>query len=143
MSSMDPSPNSFTPSVLTVESCCTKITQLLESAHLHYGHGASNAQSEALWIVSNQLGISPTKALDLGDKPLSAKMIQDAINIAQQRISRREPLAYLLGEAWLMGIPFDCTTKHHSAFLHCRAYCPWRTRSLVTSRWQGSGFVYW
>ena len=108
---MDPSPNSFTPSVLTVEDCCTKITQLLESAHLHYGHGANNAQSEALWIVSKQLGISPTEALDLGDKPLSAKMAQDAINIAQQRISRREPLAYLLGEAWLMGIPFDCTPQ--------------------------------
>ena len=108
---MDPSPNSFTPSVLTVEDCCTKITQLLESAHLHYGHGANNAQSEALWIVSKQLGISPTEALDLGDKPLSAKMTQDAINIAQQRISRREPLAYLLGEAWLMGIPFDCTPQ--------------------------------
>ena len=108
---MDPSPNSFTPSVLTVEGCCTKITQLLESAHLHYGHGANNAQSEALWIVSKQLGISPTEALDLGDKPLSAKMTQDAINIAQQRISRREPLAYLLGEAWLMGIPFDCTPQ--------------------------------
>jgi len=108
---MDPSPNSFTPSVLTVEDCCTKIIQLLESAHLHYGHGANNAQSEALWIVSKQLGISPTEALDLGDKPLSAKMTQDAINIAQQRISRREPLAYLLGEAWLMGIPFDCTPQ--------------------------------
>ena len=108
---MDPSPNSFTPSVLTVEDCCTKITQLLESAHLHYGHGANNAQSEAIWIVSKQLGISPTEALDLGDKPLSAKMTQDAINIAQQRISRREPLAYLLGEAWLMGIPFDCTPQ--------------------------------
>jgi ribosomal protein L3 glutamine methyltransferase len=108
---MDPSPNPFTPSVLTVEYCCTKITQLLESAHLHYGHGANNAQSEALWIVSKQLGISPTEALDLGDKPLSAKMTQDAINIAQQRISRREPLAYLLGEAWLMGIPFDCTPQ--------------------------------
>jgi len=108
---MDPSPNSFTPTVLSVEDCCTKITQLLESAHLHYGHGANNAQSEALWIVSKQLGISPTEALDLGDKPLSAKMTQDAINIAQQRISRREPLAYLLGEAWLMGIPFDCTPQ--------------------------------
>ena len=108
---MDPSLNSFTPSVLTVEDCCTKITQLLESAHLHYGHGANNAQSEALWIVSKQLGISPTEALDLGDKPLSAKMTQDAINIAQQRISRRETLAYLLGEAWLMGIPFDCTPQ--------------------------------
>lgn len=108
---MDPSSNPFNPSVLTVEDCCTKITQLLESAHLHYGHGANNAQSEALWIVSKQLGISPTEALDLGDKPLSAKMTQDAINIAQQRISRREPLAYLLGEAWLMGIPFDCTPQ--------------------------------
>jgi len=78
---------------------------------LHYGHGASNAQSEALWIVSKQLNVSPTEVLDLGDTILSPKMVQDALQIAHKRISSREPLAYLLGEAWLMGVPFDCTPQ--------------------------------
>ena len=74
-------------------------------------HGASNAQSEALWIVSKQLNVSPTEVLDLGDTILSPKMVQDALQITHKRISSREPLAYLLGEAWLMGVPFDCTPQ--------------------------------
>jgi ribosomal protein L3 glutamine methyltransferase len=78
---------------------------------LYYGHGASNSQSEALWIVSKQLNVSPTEVLDLGDTILSPKMVQDALQITNKRISSREPLAYLLGEAWLMGVPFDCTPQ--------------------------------
>ena len=108
---MEASPKVLNPSPLTVTDCCTQITQLLESSQLHYGHGASNAQSEALWIVSKQLNVSPTEVLDLGDTILSPKMVQDALQITHKRISSREPLAYLLGEAWLMGVPFDCTPQ--------------------------------
>jgi len=108
---MEASPKVLNPSPLTVTDCCTQITQLLEPSQLHYGHGASNAQSEGLWIVSKQLNVSPTEVLDLGDTILSPKMVQDALQITHKRISSREPLAYLLGEAWLMGVPFDCTPQ--------------------------------
>lgn len=108
---MEASPKVLNPSPLTVTDCCTQITQLLESSQLHYGHGASNAQSEGLWIVSKQLNVSPTEVLDLGDTILSPKMVKDALQITHKRISSREPLAYLLGEAWLMGLPFDCTPQ--------------------------------
>ncbi len=108
---MGPSPNKPSDTTLTVADCCAEITKRLESADLHYGHGASNAHSEALWIVSKQLGVSPAEAQDLGHTTLSSLMVHDAIQIAQQRISSRQPLAYLLGEAWLMGVPFDCTPQ--------------------------------
>lgn len=108
---MDHSSPHLTTPALTVTHCCTQITQLLQPADLHYGHGANNAESEALWIVSKQLGISPQEALDQGDSVLSSTMLKAAIQITTQRIDSRQPLAYILGEAWLMGVGFDCTPQ--------------------------------
>jgi ribosomal protein L3 glutamine methyltransferase len=91
---------------LTVNQCINQIAQKLEAAKLHYGHGAVDAQSEALWIVSKQLDLSPADALDHLDDAISAEQQQKASAVADTRISTRKPLAYILGEAWLMGVPF-------------------------------------
>ncbi len=99
---MDPSPQQS----LTLEQCIDHIAQRLEAANLHYGHGAIDAQSEALWIVSKQVDLSPTDALDHLEQVLSAEQIAKAFEVTETRISTRKPLAYILGEAWLMGVPF-------------------------------------
>jgi ribosomal protein L3 glutamine methyltransferase len=99
---MDPSPQQS----LTLDQCIDRIAQRLEAADLHYGHGAIDAQSEALWIVSKQLDLSPTDALDHLEQVLSAEQIAKAFDVTETRISTRKPLAYILGEAWLMGVPF-------------------------------------
>ena len=104
---MDPEP----AQALTVNQCIEQIAQQLEAAKLHYGHGAIDAQSEALWIVSKQLELSPADALDHLDQELTSSQIQNACSIAEQRISTRKPLAYILGEAWLMGVPFFCNEQ--------------------------------
>ena len=99
---MDPAPQQS----LTLDQCIDRIAQELETADLHYGHGAIDAQSEALWIVSKQLDLSPTVALDHLEQVMSAEQIAGALEVTQTRISTRKPLAYILGEAWLMGVPF-------------------------------------
>ena len=99
---MDPSPQQS----LTLDQCIDRIAQRLEAADLHYGHGAIDAQSEALWIASKQLDLSPTDALDHLEQVLSAEQIAKAFEVTETRISTRKPLAYILGEAWLMGVPF-------------------------------------
>ncbi len=104
---MDPEPSQ----AMTVNQCINQIAQKLESANLHYGHGAIDAQSEALWIVSKQLDLSPTEALDHLEQELPPEQQQRAYAIADQRISTRKPLAYILGEAWLMGVPFFCSEQ--------------------------------
>ena len=91
---------------LTVNQCIDQIAQKLEAANLHYGHGAIDAQSEALWIVSKQLDLSPADTLDHLDDAISEDQQQAALTVADTRISTRKPLAYILGEAWLMGVPF-------------------------------------
>jgi ribosomal protein L3 glutamine methyltransferase len=99
---MDPVPQQS----LTLDQCIDQIAQRLEAADLHYGHGAIDAQSEALWIASKQLDLSPTDALDHLEQIMSADQIAKAFEVTQTRISTRKPLAYILGEAWLMGVPF-------------------------------------
>ena len=99
---MDPAPQQS----LTLDQCINQIAERLEAADLHYGHGAIDAQSEALWIASKQLGLSPADALDYLEQAMSAAQVGQALEIAATRISTRKPLAYILGEAWLMGVPF-------------------------------------
>jgi ribosomal protein L3 glutamine methyltransferase len=104
---MDPEPQQQ----LTVNQCINQVAHKLEVANLHYGHGAIDAQSEALWIVSQQLNLSPTETLDHLDDVLAKEQQQKASAVADTRISTRKPLAYILGEAWLMGVPFFCSEQ--------------------------------
>lgn len=99
---MDPEPAQS----LTLDQCIDQITQQLEAADLFYGHGAIDARSEALWIISKQCNLSPADALDHLDQIMRADQISAAQEVAHSRITTRKPLAYILGEAWLMGVPF-------------------------------------
>jgi len=96
---------------ITVNQCIDRIAQKLDAANLHYGHGAIDAHSEALWLVSKQLDLSPTEALDHLEDVISVDNQQKASIVADTRISTRKPLAYILGEAWLMGVPFFCNEQ--------------------------------
>ena len=104
---MDPDPS---PS-FTVNECIEQIAQKLNAAHLHFGHGAIDANSEALWITSKQLDLSPAEALDYLEQVLSSDQYRNALAVTEQRIATRKPLAYILGEAWLMGVPFYCSEQ--------------------------------
>ena len=104
---MDPEPSQS----LTVNQCIDHSAQKLEAANLHYGHGAIDAQSEALWLVSKQVNLSPTEALDHLDNPITDEQQKKALAVADERILTRRPLAYILGEAWLMGVPFFCSEQ--------------------------------
>jgi ribosomal protein L3 glutamine methyltransferase len=99
---MDPAPQQS----LTLDQCIDQIARRLEDEDLYYGHGAIDAQSEALWIASKQLDLSPADALNHLEQLMSAEQITKALEITETRISTRKPLAYILGEAWLMGVPF-------------------------------------
>ena len=98
---MDPEPQ--TSSHLTLEQCIDLIARQLDAADLFYGHGAVDADSEALWLLSKELDLSPTEALDCLQETVKPKQLTNALAITETRISTRKPLAYILGEAWLMG----------------------------------------
>ena len=104
---MDPEPSQS----LTLNQCIEQIAQKLEAADLHYGHGALDSHSEALWIASKQLDLSPSDALDYLEQAVNPEQAQQALQITEERIATRKPLAYILGEAWLMGVPFFCSEQ--------------------------------
>lgn len=108
---MDPEPQSQSNTVATVEQAIDRLAQHLDQAKLSYGHGAIDAQSEALWIISKQLQISPSDALDQLQAPLDHRLYDAALAVANKRIQTRKPLAYILEEAWLIGVPFYCNEQ--------------------------------
>lgn len=108
---MDPEPQSQSNTVATVEQAIDRLAQHLDQAKLSYGHGAIDAQSEALWIISKQLQISPSDALEQLQAPLDHRLYDAALAVANKRIQTRKPLAYILEEAWLMGVPFYCNEQ--------------------------------
>jgi ribosomal protein L3 glutamine methyltransferase len=70
-------------------------------ARLHYGHGTHNARDEAAWLVCTVARV-PFDALDASvDVTLQAGTTRRIRNVVAKRIEQREPLAYLLNEAWL------------------------------------------
>ena len=90
---------------------CDALSDLLLQGELSFGHGAPDADSEALWILSHCVHIAPFDALDRLDEPYPQIAFDQAQKIVQDRIQSKKPLAYLLGEAWLMGYNFICDER--------------------------------
>lgn len=95
----------------TLEIVWQEVTNQLDGAGLSYGHGAIDAQSEALWMLATALGFPPEDALEALDTPVTADVSKQVHAWVNERITSRKPLAYILGEAWLMGIPFYCDER--------------------------------
>jgi len=72
----------------------------LKAARLHYGHGTDNPRDEAAFLVLRGLDL-PFDA-DL-DQPADPSRVEGLI---RKRIRERTPVAYLLNEGWLSGVPF-------------------------------------
>lgn len=96
---------------LTVAAAVAQAAQRLSSAGLAFGHGTTNAEDEAAWLVLWRLGL-PLDS-DLSDAPdstahrtVTAEEAAAVDALIDQRIQTRKPAAYLTNEAWLQGVPF-------------------------------------
>ena len=96
---------------LTVAAAVAQAAQRLSSAGLAFGHGTTNAEDEAAWLVLWRLGL-PLDS-DLSDAPdsiahrtVTAEEAAAVDALIDQRIKTRKPAAYLTHEAWLQGVPF-------------------------------------
>lgn len=96
---------------LTVAAAVAQAAQRLSSAGLAFGHGTTNAEDEAAWLVLWRLGL-PLDS-DLSDEPdstarrtVTAEEAAAVDALIDQRIQTRKPAAYLTHEAWLQGVPF-------------------------------------
>lgn len=79
------------------------------SADLFYGHGTDNPWDEAVHLVMGALKLPLDFDRDMLDCALTYDEKKKILKLVQTRITKREPLPYLLGEAWFMGLPFKVT----------------------------------
>ena len=95
---------------MTLLDLITASAQSLADAGVSFGHGTTNAQDEAAWLVLWQLGLPLETALDgegsQADQALTADQVAKVQTLIAQRIQSRKPAAYLTREAWLQGFSF-------------------------------------
>ena len=86
-----------------VDQCRTE----LAAAGVSFGQGTVNALDEAAWLVLWALGLPLDTDLDNAPHDVTPEEQTRVHNLLSTRINTRKPLAYLTGEAWLQGVPFD------------------------------------
>lgn len=125
---------------MTLNELIGKTERRFRAARLHYGHGTDNPHDEAAFLVLRGLGL-PFDA-DL-DQPSDPRLVE---KLVKQRIEDRIPVAYLLNEAWLSGVPFYVDRRviiprSHIAGLLEAGLQPWQRRPLrrVLDLCTGSG----
>lgn len=85
----------------TVRALLEEAIRRLESAHLSYGHGTTNALDEAAWLVLHALGLPIHELQPHLDKLVPAAKAANALSLIKRRIRSKKPAAYLVNEAWL------------------------------------------
>ena len=80
------------------------ISARFEHAGLAFGHGTATAHDEACWLTAHVLGLDVTAPLP--ELTLDAAAQAAVEMVVQARLEQRQPLAYLLGEAWFCGLPW-------------------------------------
>lgn len=73
---------------------------------LFFGHGTDNVWDEAVHLVMRSLHLPLENNTLFLDARLTRHERQLILERMERRIRERVPLAYLLGEAWFMGLPF-------------------------------------
>jgi ribosomal protein L3 glutamine methyltransferase len=97
-------------SSVNVETLIETMAARLDAAGLTpldgFGHGTQSAFDEAAWLVLWRLGL-PLDDLDsVADRIVTPNETAQVEALIEQRISTRQPAAYLTKEAWLQGVPF-------------------------------------
>jgi ribosomal protein L3 glutamine methyltransferase len=84
----------------TLKEAIGKAAKRLHKAKLVYGHGTTNPIDEAAFLAVEGLGVSKP------DTKLSAAQLARLDALISERITTRKPAPYLVGKAYIQGIPF-------------------------------------
>lgn len=76
------------------------------TAGLTFGHSHDNAIDEATHLVLSSLHLPPDLPPAYGSARVIAGEKAKILALIERRIETREPVAYLVGEAWFAGMPF-------------------------------------
>jgi len=90
---------------IDIKSAIEVSAQAFDRHNLVFGHGTSDSLSEASWLVSHALGLSPVEEPDYS-YVLSGEELAGCEAIISRRIDERVPAAYITGTSWFAGLPF-------------------------------------
>jgi ribosomal protein L3 glutamine methyltransferase len=90
----------------TVAETIRAVARRFQRARLYFGHGTESAQDEAAWLVGHALGIAPDRLAGRLNQPAPPATLKKIDALTTARIQTRQPLAYLLEEAWFAGRKF-------------------------------------
>lgn len=90
----------------TVRDYLRYVSSRFADSPLFFGHGTDNVWDEAVQLVMRSLHLPLENNTLFLDARLTRDERQLIVERMERRISERVPLAYLLGEAWFMGLPF-------------------------------------
>jgi ribosomal protein L3 glutamine methyltransferase len=80
--------------------------QCFDEADLCFGHGTDNAYDEAAYLILRGLSLP----FEIDDAQLNQRLDKEAkeflLGLVSHRIEHRQPVAYMLNEAWFCGLPF-------------------------------------
>jgi ribosomal protein L3 glutamine methyltransferase len=85
----------------TVGEAVRDAARRLDAADVAFGHGTTDASQEALWIAAHVLGMTWDELTSSLDYPITAAREKRVGELVGRRVATRQPLAYLLNEAWL------------------------------------------
>ena len=91
---------------LSLQACVAAVERQLEQAGLYFGHGTDNAHDEAAWLVMMASGINVGGFEGDWQQTLVSSQLREVRKLADERISSRRPLAYLVNRAWFAGHEF-------------------------------------
>ncbi|XOV81860.1 MAG: 50S ribosomal protein L3 N(5)-glutamine methyltransferase [bacterium] len=89
----------------TVATLLETVYALFQSSNLSYGHGTDNAWDEAVALVLAVMGLPDDESVL--DAPVPASDSTRVLKMAQERVERRVPLAYLMGRIQYAGYEFQ------------------------------------
>lgn len=81
------------------------------AAGLTFGHSHDNAIDEATHLVLSSLHLPPDLPPAYGGARVTAVEKTRVLSLIDRRIETREPVAYLVGEAWFAGMPFKSDAR--------------------------------
>ncbi|GAA3954892.1 50S ribosomal protein L3 N(5)-glutamine methyltransferase [Allohahella marinimesophila] len=79
---------------------------LFRQHDVHFGHGTDNVWDEAIRLVFGALHLPAEGDDRLLDATLLFSERLHLLDLLRRRVEAREPVPYLLGEGWFMGLPF-------------------------------------
>ena len=91
---------------MIINDALTTVFERLTAADLFYGHGLVNAWDESVVLVFAVLGLALDSDESVLEQSLTDAQWQQIQQLAQRRIAEHIPMAYLVNQAWFMGLPF-------------------------------------